>query len=135
MTDRRLLRKKFSQIVKWEIKSGNFWANQWTRGQVFLKQARKHGDKMMGYASGRACTIKPPCKITFTRIAPRPLDDDNLATGFKHVRDAFCAAITGTPANKIGQADGHGDITFEYKQERGKKKTYAFRVDVEATAL
>lgn len=54
-----------------------------------------------------------PCAITLTRIAPSAgLDDDNLASALKSVRDAF--------AQWIGVDDKHRDIVrYCYAQQRG----------------
>lgn len=54
-----------------------------------------------------------PCAVTLTRIAPSSgLDDDNLASALKSIRDAF--------AQWIGVDDKHRDIVrYCYAQQRG----------------
>lgn len=64
-----------------------------------------------------------PCVVTLTRIAPRKLDDDNLASGFKALRDGI--------ADRLGVDDGDARVRFVYRQERGKRKEYAARVTIE----
>src|SRR5688572_19002076 len=64
-----------------------------------------------------------PFLVTLTRIGPRVLDDDNLASGFKQVRDSI--------AGILGIDDGSAEIRFLYKQERGKAREYAVRVEIE----
>lgn len=64
----------------------------------------------------------PPVTVTLTRIGPRPLDDDNLAGGFKAVRDGV--------ADWLMVDDGSPLITWRYAQERGAPKTYACRIEV-----
>lgn len=65
-----------------------------------------------------------PCHVHLVRIAPRDLDDDNLASGFKAIRDEVAAWI--------GADDKPGSgITWSYGQERGKPKEYAIRIEVE----
>jgi hypothetical protein len=65
--------------------------------------------------------LQPPFRVTFTRIAPRMLDDDNLAGAFKSVRDGFAAFFT--------VDDGpDGPISWSYAQV--KSNEYAIRVDV-----
>lgn len=64
-----------------------------------------------------------PCVVTLTRIAPRKLDDDNLASGFKALRDGI--------ADRLGVDDGDERVRFQYRQERGKRKEYAARVAIE----
>lgn len=64
-----------------------------------------------------------PCIVTLIRVAPRKLDDDNLASGFKALRDGI--------ADRFGVDDGDPRIRFKYDQVRGKAKEYAARVHVE----
>lgn len=61
--------------------------------------------------------------ITLTRVAPRKLDDDNLASGFKAVRDGV--------ADWLGIDDGSPRIQWRYGQEKGKPGEYAARVEVQ----
>ena len=51
------------------------------------------------------------------------LDTDNLAGGFKAVRDGI--------ADWLGINDGDKAITWNYTQERGQPKQYAARVVIE----
>lgn len=55
-----------------------------------------------------------PCEITFTRFGVRNLDDDNLASAFKAVRDEIAACLK--------TDDGRPDIVWRYRQERVKAK-------------
>ena len=66
-----------------------------------------------------------PVKVTLTRIAPRPLDTDNLASGFKATRDAV--------AEWLGADDKPGSgITWAYEQARPTTpKTYAAQILIE----
>lgn len=64
----------------------------------------------------------PPLTIRLTRIAPRPLDDDNLAASFKACRDGI--------ADAFGMNDRDPLIRWEYSQERGKPKQYAVEVRI-----
>ncbi len=61
---------------------------------------------------------KPPIIITITRVGPRRLDDDNLASACKYVRDAIAA--------DVGVDDGSPLYTWQYRQHIGK-----YGVDVE----
>ncbi len=64
-----------------------------------------------------------PMTVTMTRIAPRELDDDNLAAALKAVRDGV--------ADALGLASDRDPLVkWEYKQERGAPKTYGVRVEV-----
>jgi len=66
--------------------------------------------------------VKLPCKVIFTRFASRLLDSDNLAGGFKAVRDSF--------AKEIGIDDGSELLEFEYRQEKLSKREYYFSIEV-----
>ncbi len=51
--------------------------------------------------------------VTFVRVAPRLLDDDNLAFAFKAMRDGV--------ADALGVSDGpSGGVTWRYEQRRGE---------------
>lgn len=63
-----------------------------------------------------------PCQVYLTRIAPRALDDDNLRSAFKALRDGI--------ADRIGLPDNDPRVQWFYKQERGKPKEYAARVEI-----
>ena len=76
--------------------------------------------KNMGYLLGRALSKIAPKVVLMTRVAPRDLDDDNLATAFKSIRDGLAAAwgVDDSPA---------GPVVWRYSQERGD---YAITVRV-----
>jgi len=61
--------------------------------------------------------------ITLTRVAPRPLDTDNLARSFKAIRDGI--------ADALGIDDGSKRLTWNYAQEKGPPKQYAVRIKIE----
>ena len=61
--------------------------------------------------------------VTMTRIAPRRLDDDNLASGFKAVRDGVAAWL--------GIDDGSPLIRWVCAERKGPPKGYAAEVVVE----
>lgn len=61
-----------------------------------------------------------PARITLTRIAPRLLDDDNLAYAFKAVRDGV--------ADALGVNDRDPRVSWSYSQERGAA---AIRITIE----
>lgn len=60
----------------------------------------------------------PPLLITITRIGPRKLDDDNLASACKYIRDQIAATV--------GIDDGSDLYTWQYAQRIGR-----YGVDVE----
>jgi len=63
-----------------------------------------------------------PCVVSLTRIGPRRIDDDNLANGFKGVRDSI--------AHELDVDDGDHRIRFEYDQEVIGKREYGVRVKI-----
>lgn len=69
-----------------------------------------------------------PATITLIRISPRNLDYDNLVFAFKRVRD-YVSYLYFTD-DKIGSKDNDPNLTWEYKQEKGTPKEYAFRVKI-----
>ena len=68
-----------------------------------------------------------PCKITFTRIAPRPLDIDNLWSSMKFVIDVVCDWMI--PGLKPGHADSDKRIEIDCKQRKGSVKEYALEIE------
>jgi hypothetical protein len=62
----------------------------------------------------------PPHIITITRVGPHNLDDDNLASACKYIRDQI--------AEVVGVDDGSDQYTWRYEQKIGK-----YGVDVEIT--
>ena len=55
--------------------------------------------------------LRPPFVVSLTRIGPRRIDDDNLASSFKAVRDQIAA--------QLAIDDGSFLITWIYAQEKG----------------
>lgn len=71
-----------------------------------------------------------PCIVKMTRIAPRDLDEeDNLRMSVKYFKDYIAARLI--PGDKsAGMKDSDKRIKWEYKQEKGKPKEYAIRIQV-----
>ena len=71
-----------------------------------------------------------PCTVTLTRIGPRKLDSDNLAGGFKAVRDEVARWL------KIN--DNHPDVVWAYQQVTSKEVKvgypYGVRIKIESDA-
>lgn len=64
----------------------------------------------------------PPLVVKLTRIAPRLLDDDNLRSAFKAIRDAI--------AFWLEVDDGDPRVAWAYDQKKGEPKAYAIRVEI-----
>ncbi len=71
--------------------------------------------------------LKPPVSITLTRLAPRTLDDDNLVTAFKSIRDRVASLLV--PGLRPGRADNNPGIKWHYTQE--KNKQYMVKITIE----
>jgi len=67
-----------------------------------------------------------PCAVTMTRIAPRVLDDDNLARSAKAVRDQL--------AELLAIDDRDPRVAWRCEQERGGAHEYAVKVRIEPRA-
>ena len=65
-----------------------------------------------------------PAVVYLTRIAPRPLDDDNAIAGMKAARDGV--------ADALGIDDADPRVTWRYAQAKGKPKEYALTIQIEA---
>jgi hypothetical protein len=61
-------------------------------------------------------------EVTLTRISPRELDDDNLASALKHVRDGV--------ADALGVDDRDRRISWRCEQASGGRDTRAVRIDL-----
>lgn len=63
-----------------------------------------------------------PVEIVFTRFSCRVLDDDNLRSAFKAIRDVV--------AQEIGIDDGSELLNFVYRQEKIDKREHYFTVEI-----
>lgn len=61
-----------------------------------------------------------PCSVLMTRVAPRPLDDDNLRGALKATRDQIAA--------ELGVDDRDPRVVWRYAQRRGGKGVYAVEI-------
>jgi hypothetical protein len=64
-----------------------------------------------------------PYGVSLIRIAPRPLDADNLAASFKAVQDEV--------ARQLGVDDGSDLVRWTYAQRKGRPKEYAVEIRIE----
>jgi hypothetical protein len=67
---------------------------------------------------------KVPSSCTLTRIAPRALDDDNLAGAFKSIRDEVAAFFDVDDGPK-------GPIAWRYAQRKGEPRQYGIEINLE----
>ena len=94
------------------------------RDMAKLKKAQK---RALILAWGAFGLTKPkfPVKVTFTRVAPSKLDDDNLAIAFKYKRDQLAALF--------GLKDDAGpEVQWCYAQTKNKTpRYYGVRITIE----
>ena len=103
------------------------WSEANLRGHWRSKAARVKGQRQAA-AWSLMQQPKPalPAVITIARIAPRELDDDNLAGGCKAVRDGI--------ADWLGLDDRDKRLTWRYEQRKGKRAEYATEIRIESGA-
>jgi len=78
----------------------------------------------IGKRPGEILAGEQGCLVVLTRIAPRPLDDDNLARSLKAIRDGV--------ADALGTDDSaRSKLKWRYAQEKGPPKQYAVRIQIE----
>jgi hypothetical protein len=105
-----------------EANSRNHWAKKARR----VKEQRQMVASILGTQNlGFNPRDLAPCggaRVVLTRIAPRELDSDNLASALKATRDEV--------AKWLGIDDRDARLTWEVAQERGLPKEYAVRIEV-----
>lgn len=90
--------------------------------------------------SHESLAIGLPCVITMVRLSPRSLDDDNLTTSFKFIRDELSQCILrikqkwhknrrGAWIPLKGRHDNDPRITWQYRQEKSKEP--GIRIEIE----
>lgn len=81
------------------------------------RRAKQH--RMAALAVPRAPL---PCTVRLTRVAPRALDDDNLRSAFKALRDGI--------ADRLGVKDNDPRVEWQYAQDTGRGKPYAVCIEI-----
>lgn len=92
----------------------------WRKRQKRAKEQRGLVKLVM---DARAKRPPIPCTIRLVRIAPRKLDQGNIAAALKHVQDGC--------ADWIGIDDKHDHLVkYEYVQEKGGPREYSTRIEI-----
>lgn len=107
------MRALYSATLPLRIKSAANLREHWA-----VRAKRVKCERMAALAL--SITLPLPVVVALTRIAPRPLDDDNMIGGFKGLRDGI--------ADRLGIADNDPRVRWAYGQEKGQE--YAVRVEV-----
>lgn len=94
------------------------------RAMARLKKEQKRALVLAWGAWGAVCPPFP-VRVTFTRVAPSKLDDDNLAIAFKYKRDQLAALF--------GLKDDAGpEVQWRYAQTKNKTpRYYGVRITIE----
>lgn len=96
----------------------------WSRRAARAKKERKATSWALSMrASSLPHPLKPPSTCTLVRVAPRMLDDDNLAGAFKSIRDEVAAFFDVDDGPK-------GPIAWRYEQRKGEPKKYAVEIQL-----
>lgn len=115
-----------------EVNSSEHWSKKSARHrmqQFFIRAAFNKESQDIPF----------PCIVKMTRLGPRFLDDDNLRSAFKWIRDeiseclipekrSFYIGTNGKPRRIKGQADSDPRITWEYDQE--KNSIQGIRIEI-----
>lgn len=104
-----------------EANARGHWAGKARRAKAHRFAANAHALAHLD-ARTRRLVLEGGCVVTLTRIAPRSLDSDNLATSQKSARDGI--------ADALGIDDRDPRVTWQYAQEKGEPGQYAVDVEI-----
>ena len=115
-----------------EANSSEHWtisSKRHRQQQFFIRQLFTHEGQKINF----------PCCVKMVRLGPRELDDDNLRSAFKWIRDELSQCML--PEKRLtyvdakgkirelkGRADSDKRITWEYSQE--KNKVSGIRIEI-----
>lgn len=107
-------------------------ANESNSTEHWTKKHKRHKKQKMAIRKAFLAD-KPvmtlPVHVVLTRISPRQMDShDNLPMSMKFCADAIADYLW--PNQAPGRADDNPEITWEYKQEKGKPREYGFRIEM-----
>lgn len=104
-----------------EANARGHWAGKARRAKAHRFAANAHALARIDFRT-RKLLLDGDCVVTMTRIAPRALDSDNLATALKSSRDGI--------ADALGIDDRDERVLWQYAQEKGEPKQYAIDVEI-----
>lgn len=108
------------------VSEANRGSEHWTKVRL---RKKKQSQWVWAHWKSVNPTVSLPCKVVLTRIAPRSLDkQENLPMAFKAITDTIADLII--PGKARGQADSDERIEWLFKQEKGKPKEYAIRIEI-----
>lgn len=112
-----------SFTIPYRLKSEANLREHWTK-----KHKRHKQERGLIALYLRNHTPSLPCHVRLIRIAPRPFDDSNLVSGFKHIQDSVSDHLV--PGLAPGRADSDPRIKWSYNQEKGKPKEHAIKIEI-----
>lgn len=101
------------------------------RSEHWTKRHKRHqGQRLIlnSFLNKHCQNVNLPIKIIITRIAPRPLDFDNLTMSVKFIRDSL--AMFFIPGGRSGQNDSDVRFNWFYEQNKGIPKQYAIKINI-----
>jgi len=112
---------------------GSGWSHNWRASHGRSQQLRKRMMHMLARIDVDHVTRflgGGPRKVSFVRLAPRQLDDDNLRSAFKPIRDQVVCwlALDNSPSAKADDGMRSG-YEFTYHQQQ-QQKLYGIRVEL-----
>lgn len=123
MNEIRHVSVSFSVPVKILSEANN--TDHWSKKKARKDETRKK-IKLKWLVIGSP-TVKLPCIIKITRIAPRELDFDNLVYSMRNITNIIADLLI--PGLAPGRADGDKRLKFEYLQ-RKIPKTYSVEIEI-----
>lgn len=108
-----------------EANKRGHWAGKANRAKAQRFAANAHALAHLD-ARTRKLLLDGACMVTLTRVAPRALDSDNLATSQKAIRDGIADALS------IDDRDER--VTWQYAQYKGEPGQYCVDVEIRRRA-
>lgn len=84
-------------------------------------RAKQH--RLAGFVMTPAHEV--PCVVTMTRLSPGELDDDNIRSALKGLRDGI--------ADRLGVKDNDKRVRWVYEQAKCRRGEYGVRVEITPT--
>jgi hypothetical protein len=114
------------------LRSQGQWSKNWRADYGRTKQLRERTARALSLIAVDGVTehLRREARVvSFTRLAPRLLDGDNLVAACKAIRDQVCCWLSGDNRPNARADDGvRSGFTFEYHQQQ--QRAYGVRVEL-----
>lgn len=121
-------------VIGVRLRSQGQWSRNWRADYGRTKTVRERVAQALELIAVQAVTEHlrvTPCDLSFTRLAPRLLDTDNLAHVIKPVRDQVCCWLRGDNRPNARANDGvRSGYTFTNHQQQ--QRAYGVQVELRA---